>query len=128
MNSLVVVKGYVLCLGGYISVVLLSYSTSSSVLDSLDLLLSCSVTTVALHNSIILIITPFIFYQPINRLINTGTGASIPVLGMFVATQPSSFKYWAATAVMVFFTGVTGVLVYACYPTVEDKKTSSSSR
>ena len=36
---------------------LLSYSTSSGVLESLDLLPSCSVIAVSLHNPIILIIT-----------------------------------------------------------------------
>ena len=49
--------GYVVCLVDYISVLFLSYSISSGALESLDLLLSRSITTIPLHNTIILIIT-----------------------------------------------------------------------
>ena len=45
------------CLGGYSFVMLFPYCTSSCALESLDLLLSYSVITVALHITIILIIT-----------------------------------------------------------------------
>ena len=46
-----------MCLEDYISVLFLSYSISSGALESLDLLLSRSITIIPLHNTIILIIT-----------------------------------------------------------------------
>ena len=46
------------CLEEFYSFMLLSYSISTSALGDLDLLLSRFVITVALHNTIILIITP----------------------------------------------------------------------
>ena len=48
---------YVCCLEGYTSVLLLSYSISSGALGSLGLLPSCSITTISLHITTILIIT-----------------------------------------------------------------------
>ena len=48
---------YLLRLRGYCSILLLSYSISSGVLGSPDLLLSYSMIALALHNNIILIIT-----------------------------------------------------------------------
>ena len=57
-----------LCLEGYISVLLLSYSISIGTLGSSDLLLSYSMITLALHNTIILIITPkSLFSKPLGR-------------------------------------------------------------
>ena len=49
--------GYVVCFEDYYSILLLSYSISSSALESPELLLSYYIITVALHNTIILIIT-----------------------------------------------------------------------
>ena len=50
-------KGSVVCLGGYCSVLLLLCFMWSSALESPGLLLSYSMITVALHNTIILIIS-----------------------------------------------------------------------
>ena len=59
-----------LCSEDYYSILLLSYSISSDALGSPEfLLLSYSMITLALHITIILIIT-YILFQP---LINTGT-------------------------------------------------------
>ena len=60
---------YIVCLGFramamalYSSVMLLSYSISSGALGSPDFSLSCFMIALALHNTIILIITPTSFY------------------------------------------------------------------
>ena len=55
----------VLSLEDYCSILLLSYSPSSGALGSPDLLLSHLTITLALHNTIILIITPTSFYLSI---------------------------------------------------------------
>ena len=60
-----------LCLEGYISVLLLSYSISIGTLGSSDLLLSYSMITLALHNTIILIITLNLsVFQPYPKSLN----------------------------------------------------------
>ena len=50
-----------------IALLLLSYSISSGALRSPDLLLSYSMITVALHNTVILIITHLSVFQPLNH-------------------------------------------------------------
>jgi len=58
-NGFVIVRGLMIfmCLEDYYSIQLLSYFLSSDALRSSDLLVSYSVITLALHNTIILIIT-----------------------------------------------------------------------
>ena len=58
-----------LCLDGHISVMSLSYCIFSGALGISDLLLSYFVTTVILHNTIILIITHLFIYQHRNYLV-----------------------------------------------------------
>ena len=67
-------RGYVVCLEAYCSILLLSYSTSSGALEIPDLLLSCSLIIIILHNTIILIIT-LTYHKSlsINQLINAGS-------------------------------------------------------
>ena len=57
-------NGHVVCLGGYCSILLLSYSTSSGALESPDLLLSYITITLASHNTIILIKPIFLSFNP----------------------------------------------------------------
>ena len=46
-----IVRGYVVCLDGYYSILMFLYFSSSGALECLDLLLSYSIIKLALHNT-----------------------------------------------------------------------------
>ena len=67
-------NGYVVCLEGYLSVLLLSYSISSGALESPDLLLSYSTISLASHITIILTMVHLSTYFYLSLYIYKQTG------------------------------------------------------